>query len=373
MPRPPSGVSHSSENLDLQPVPKIHNTQSQGPNKVGQVSQLSSSNKGSSQTPVTDAVYDVEAATVSLKQEKPKSGRKSRRVQIHDVETGLESLESKKSKSPRKRGKIKQMMTVGMRLKKGILHIVSNSVMPGSDVSSDFLTFLELLSHGDTRWAIAVLFFMFVPFFFKLAEFVVDLCKGNVKENNVAGLFLHLPFVAPIVHLSLGLRIMLIDPTKPENLSSIEKVAKVAALGSMYEAFLESGPQLQLQQHIILSTGRPTKTQLVSIILSTLSLTLASCRAFFVQRSREFADPEPNIHMTLRVFPYMLIQVYITRAVLSRFVVNYISYHFCKGAVSLLGVVSNFNAEGVCLRCHSHLRLPDLALHLPVQGKQDKR
>ena len=113
VPRPPSGVSHSSENLELLPVPKIHNTQIQGPNKVGQVSHLSSSNIGSSQTPVADAVYDVEAATVSLKQEKPKSGRKSRRVQIHDVETGLESLESKKSKSPRKRGKIKRMMTVG--------------------------------------------------------------------------------------------------------------------------------------------------------------------------------------------------------------------------------------------------------------------
>ena len=41
----------------------------------------------------------------------------------------------------------------------------------------------------------------------------------------------------------------------------------------------------------------------------TLSLTLASCRAFYVQRSPKLADPQPNVHMTLRVFPYMLIQV----------------------------------------------------------------
>ena len=205
--------------------------------------------------------------------------------------------------------RMKQTVTLGMRLKKGVLHSIFNSLMPGADVSSDFLTFLELWKKGDIGWAIAVLFFMFVPFFFKMGEFLVDLCRGKVKENNVVGLFLHLPFVAPIVHLSLGLRILLIDPTKPENLSSIEKVAKAAALGSMYEAFLEAGPQLQLQLHIILSTGRPTKTQLVSIVLSTLSLTLASCRAFFVQRSPKFADPEPNIHMILRVFPYMLVQV----------------------------------------------------------------
>ena len=173
------------------------------------------------------------------------------------------------------RGRVKQMMTVGKRLQKGVLHIVSNSVVPGTDVTSDFFTFLELWQHGDYGWAAAVLTFMFVPFFFKLGEFLVDLCKGRVTEKNFIGLFLHLPFVAPIVHLSLGLRILLIDPTKPENLSGIEKVAKVAALGSMYEAFLESGPQLQLQLHIILSTGRPTVTQVVSIVFSCLSLTLA--------------------------------------------------------------------------------------------------
>ena len=224
------------------------------------------------------------------------SGRKGRVQRMKSVGSRL-----KKGVTP--------VMTVGKRLKKGLLHIISNSIVPGADVTSDFLTFLELLEHGDIQWATAVLFFMFVPFFFKLAEFSVDLCRGKVKENNVVGLFLHLPFVAPIVHLSLGLRILLIDPTKPQNLSSIEKVAKVAALGSMYEAFLESGPQLQLQLHIILSTGRPTKTQVGSIVLSTLSLTLASCRAFYVQRSREFADPEPNIHMILRAFPHMLVQV----------------------------------------------------------------
>ena len=261
------------------------------------------------QTALADAINEVEAVAESFELEKPKGSQKRGKVKSHDVEAGLKSPKSEKPKSTQKRGRMKRMMTVGMRMKKGVLHIFSNSVLPGTDVTSDFLTFLELWKHGDIKWAIAVLVFMFVPFFFKLGEFVVDLCRGEVKENNVVGLFLHLPFVAPIVHLSLGLRILLIDPTKPENLSSIEKVAKVAALGSMYEAFLESGPQLQLQLHIILSTGRPTKTQLISIVFSTLSLTLASCRAFYVQRSRELADPEPNVHMILRVFPYMLIQV----------------------------------------------------------------
>ena len=205
---------------------------------------------------------------------------------------------------------------MGKRLNKGIVYIIRNSLVAGADVTTDFLFFLELWEHGDIRWAFAVLVFMFVPFVFKICEFVVDIFKGRVQESTVVRLFLHFPFVAPIVNVSLGLRILLIDPTKPENLSSIEKVAKVAALGSMYEAFLESGPQLQLQLHITLSTGRPTVTQMVSIVISTLSLTLASCRAFYVQRSPNLADPEPNIHMILCVFPYMLIQVVSIRMVL---------------------------------------------------------
>ena len=202
-----------------------------------------------------------------------------------------------------------QVKTVGKRLNKGILYIIRNSVVPGADVTSDFLTFRQLWKHGDIYWAVAVLVFIFVPFLFKIGEFVVDICRGQVKESTVVRLFLHFPFVAPIVNLSLGLRVLLIDPTQPENLSSIEKVVKVAALDSMYEAFLESGPQLQLQLHIILSTGQPTVTQVVSIVLSSLCLTLASCRAFYVQRSPKLADPQPSFNMTLRVFPYMLIQV----------------------------------------------------------------
>ena len=142
------------------------------------------------------------------------------------------------------------------RLKTGSLYIVRNSVIPGTDVTSDFFTFYQLWDNDHTKWARVVLFFMFFPFLFKIGEFLVNLCKEKkVRESSVVRLFLHFPFVAPIVHLSLGLRILLIDPTQPENLSSIEKVAKVAALDSMYEDFLESGPQLQVQLHIILSTG----------------------------------------------------------------------------------------------------------------------
>ena len=98
-----------------------------------------------SQTALADAIHDLEAATESFELEKPKGSQKRAKVKTHDLEAGPESLKSKKSKSNRTRGRMKRMMTVGMRMKKGILHIVSNSVVPGTDVTSDFLTFLELL------------------------------------------------------------------------------------------------------------------------------------------------------------------------------------------------------------------------------------
>ena len=63
----------------------------------------------------------------------------------------------------------------------------------------------------------------------------------------------------------------------------------------------ESGPQLLLQLHIVSCTGYiGGTTQCISIVISFVSLTLAACRAFFVQRDPARADPEPTLHMMLR-------------------------------------------------------------------------
>ena len=113
---------------------------------------------GASQTSLADGIHDDEATSESFELEKLKGGRKRGKVKIRDVEAGHEeSFQSKKSKSIQKRGKMKRVMTMGMRLKKGILHIMFNSVVPGTDVTSDFLTFLELLEHGDIKWAMLII------------------------------------------------------------------------------------------------------------------------------------------------------------------------------------------------------------------------
>ena len=57
------------------------------------------------------------------------------------------------------------------------------------------------------------------------------------------------------------------------------------------------------------STGRMTYVQLFSMLFSLFTLTVNASRAFFIQRGKDEADPAPNPHMILKVFPYMLLQV----------------------------------------------------------------
>ena len=138
---------------------------------------------------------------------------------------------------------------------------------------SDYLTYEALLSSGDELFAMANLVVMFLPFCFKFALFSFDLVtKGRPSVEHLVGLVIHLPFVAPIVHILLGIRLLFFDHTDAAQSARIEQIQKVdllhpsgcpscqislnillssnhqvASLGSLYESFLESGPQLHLQ------------------------------------------------------------------------------------------------------------------------------
>ena len=79
----------------------------------------------------------------------------------------------------------------------------------------------------------------------------------------------------------------------------------------MYESFLESGPQAVLQMKIILSTGSVSVFQIFSIVISIVTLALASSRAFFIQRDEDSSDPDPDLvkMVVLGTFPWMLLNV----------------------------------------------------------------
>ena len=84
-----------------------------------------------------------------------------------------------------------------------------------------------------------------------------------------------------------------------------------------------------------------------SIFFSLVSLTLASSRAFFIQREQKEADPSPSLHMILKVFPYMLIQVTLTENAAQYW--HYMYHALGPGKRRML--VGDQHAEGVRLHC----------------------
>ena len=107
-------------------------------------------------------------------------------------------------------------------------YIVTHGFLPLADVTSDYLTYLGLLESGDELFALSNLFVMFLPFAFKLGFFLVDLVsKRCLSIKHFAGLLLHLPFVSPIVHIFLGMRLFFFDHTDAAQSARIEQIQKV--------------------------------------------------------------------------------------------------------------------------------------------------
>ena len=99
--------------------------------------------------------------------------------------------------------------------------ILFNCVLPGSDVGTDFSTFLSLLSDGQAWWAGLTLGWMFVPVIIRLATFLYQLpatirklcdSEGRVMCKVMGGVMLaffkevivHLPFCLPLYNLYLA-------------------------------------------------------------------------------------------------------------------------------------------------------------------------
>ena len=63
---------------------------------------------------------------------------------------------------------------------------------------------------------------------FKFALFSFDLVtKGRPSVEHLVGLVIHLPFVAPIVHVLLGIRLLFFDHTDAAQSARIERIQKV--------------------------------------------------------------------------------------------------------------------------------------------------
>ena len=60
--------------------------------------------------------------------------------------------------------------------------------------------------------------------------------------------------------------------------------------------------------YIVLSTGKISGTQIISLVTSVLSLSWGASRAFLIMRTADKADPDPEITtVALRIWPLMLV------------------------------------------------------------------
>ena len=131
-----------------------------------------------------------------------------------------------------------------------------------------------------------------------------------VVRLNFKEVCYHLPFVQTFRNIynawrlhKLGYGRADFDVTKS---AEVEAILKEVGLAGQYESFFESGPQSITQCVIILSTGKISSMQMISITISVASLTWGAGRSFFIQREAHMSDPDPPASMVLaRVFFYM--------------------------------------------------------------------
>ena len=141
------------------------------------------------------------------------AGRSHRRRNSNSNSKSVDASDGKKEGLLDKHPKLKRTVGKG----KALLYIIFNSLLPGIDVISDFLTFNELMYSGNPKWAWVTLFCIFLPFLFKCCMFFKDLVRGRASLQNLAGLILHFPLMSPLIFATLGLRLLMIDETKAEN------------------------------------------------------------------------------------------------------------------------------------------------------------
>jgi len=191
-----------------------------------------------------------------------------------------------------------------------------NAVLPGADMVTDMLNVIDLYQKNNPIWATTSLFWIFMPFLLKFFALLFIVYEGELDKKRrdmlpkkicQTGIFF--PFVLPLLNTVLLLKLTMINVADSGNANQIEKIKKIAALASLYESFFESGPQLLTQIHIVLCTGEISNIQIFSMAVSFFTLTLAACKAYYVQRDFDQADPEPSLHMVLRVFPYMSVVI----------------------------------------------------------------
>ena len=186
-----------------------------------------------------------------------------------------------------------------------------NVILPLFDVGTDVQAFILYLFYDNhPSWAYLTLFWIFNPFFVHLFKFAFVLYSK--KKADWYNLFLHFPFVIPFKNCKLAFELHKLNfgEAGGKDWEEVEKIQREVARTSLSESFFEAGPQASQQLVIGFSTGQFRWNIILSIVISLFSLSWGASRAYFIQRSDDQSDPDPNVYMVgFRVFPWIVLMV----------------------------------------------------------------
>ena len=203
------------------------------------------------------------------------------------------------------------------------LFVLFNTILPFTDVGTDALTYFDLIDNEHVNWASLNMYFMWNSCVLHLLTFLyksIRACCFAEDRNSfdwieeLKKVVFHIPFVMPLrnfynayllYRMGFGLK-----DFKEKNWKRVEEIQDEAGICTMYESFMEGGPQSIVQLVIVLSTGRISPAQRISIPMSIISLAWSSSRVYFILRTPDDSDPDPEFMMVLlRIFPWQLMIV----------------------------------------------------------------
>ena len=106
------------------------------------------------------------------------------------------------------------MISVLMEFSKVGLFVVFNSLLPGSDVGTDFITCIDLFHQGHHLLACMTLFFMWNPFIVHSIFMAFKFCNHKNHKNSpfdakkeLKELIFLFPLVTPVKNLYYGYKL----------------------------------------------------------------------------------------------------------------------------------------------------------------------
>ena len=124
---------------------------------------------------------------------------------------------------------------------------VFNTVVPFTDVGTDYFTFLDLLRDGHIMWATLTFVVMWNPFLIHLGVFLFGLLQNKIygsefeAAQKVKDIAYHLPFVLPFKNLFTAARLGLMqfgssafDNSNWELVEQIQHEAGVAGVAGVH-------------------------------------------------------------------------------------------------------------------------------------------